>query len=49
MMAMSSTWWFDELPESMTEAEYRDLPAGERIVSNLCRFEGSAVHMPVSP
>lgn len=25
MMPMSSPGWFDELPESMTEAEYRDL------------------------
>jgi Uma2 family endonuclease len=25
MMPMSSPWWFDELPESMTEAEYRVL------------------------
>jgi Uma2 family endonuclease len=25
MMPMSSPWWFDELPEYMTEAEYRDL------------------------
>ena len=25
MMAMSSPWWFDELPEYMTEAEYHDL------------------------
>jgi len=25
MMPMSSPWWFDELPEYMTEAQYRDL------------------------
>lgn len=25
MIPMSSPWWFDELPESMTEAEYRGL------------------------
>jgi Uma2 family endonuclease len=25
MMPMSSPWWFDELPEYMTEAEYRHL------------------------
>jgi Uma2 family endonuclease len=25
MMPMSGPWWFDELPESMSEAEYRDL------------------------
>lgn len=25
MMPMSSPWWFEELPEYMTEAEYRDL------------------------
>lgn len=25
MMPMSSPWWFDELPEYMTEAEYHDL------------------------
>jgi hypothetical protein len=25
MMPMSSPWWFAELPESMTEADYRDL------------------------
>ncbi len=25
MLPMSSPWWFDELPESMTEAEYREL------------------------
>ena len=25
MMAMNSPWWFDELPEYLTEAEYRDL------------------------
>jgi Uma2 family endonuclease len=25
MMAMSSPWWFDELPEYMTEVEYHDL------------------------
>jgi Uma2 family endonuclease len=25
MMPMSSPWWFDELPEYMTEAEYREL------------------------
>ena len=25
MMPMSSPWWFDELPEYMTEAEYQDL------------------------
>jgi hypothetical protein len=24
-MPMSGPWWFDELPEYMTEAEYRDL------------------------
>ncbi len=26
MMPMSGPWWFEELPESMSEAEYRDLP-----------------------
>jgi Uma2 family endonuclease len=26
MMPMSSPWWVEELPVSMTEAEYRDLP-----------------------
>jgi Uma2 family endonuclease len=25
MMPMSGPWWFDELPEYLTEAEYRDL------------------------
>lgn len=25
MMPMSSPWWFEELPEYMTESEYRDL------------------------
>lgn len=25
MIPMSSPWWFDELPEYMTEADYRDL------------------------
>jgi Uma2 family endonuclease len=25
MMPMSGPWWFEELPESMSEAEYRDL------------------------
>jgi hypothetical protein len=26
MMPMSGPWWFDELPEYMTEADYRGLP-----------------------
>ena len=26
MKPMSGPWWFEELPESMSEAEYRDLP-----------------------
>jgi hypothetical protein len=25
MMPVNSPWWFDELPEYMTEAEYRKL------------------------
>jgi hypothetical protein len=29
MIPMSRPGWFDELPESMSEAEYRELPEDE--------------------